>query len=262
MSAREKRKVGCRWPFYLDRSFISISRSARDSQLSGLSNLSENGEFHFQLVFFDVLYVDGRSLLHEPYMTRRAELERLIRPVQGWVRLVDSVCIDFGRPCDPSAQSAEQLQGLAALQKHLAKSLASREEGLVIKAADGCYESGLGTGRAVWAKLKKDYIPGLGDTLDFAIIGASWDRDRARELRVPCSCLTTFYVGCLGHCPSEEDKAMGKRQVVNSFFTVSYGMSRKVLVAINREVTSRSTMMYSEAVSNHACAHTRSADKH
>lgn len=32
-------------------------------------------------------------------------------------------------------------------------------------------------------QLKKDYVKGLGDTLDLAVFGASWDRDRVRELR-------------------------------------------------------------------------------
>lgn len=33
-----------------------------------------------------------------------------------------------------------------------------------------------------WIKLKKDFIPGAGDTLDFHVIGASWQKARAREL--------------------------------------------------------------------------------
>lgn len=32
-------------------------------------------------------------------------------------------------------------------------------------------------------KVKKDYIPGHGDSVDVAIIGAAWDKDRGRELR-------------------------------------------------------------------------------
>lgn len=33
-----------------------------------------------------------------------------------------------------------------------------------------------------WIKLKKDFIPGAGDTLDFVVVGASWQRDRGRTL--------------------------------------------------------------------------------
>jgi hypothetical protein len=32
-------------------------------------------------------------------------------------------------------------------------------------------------------QLKKDYIPGYGDTVDLVIVAASWDKNRARELR-------------------------------------------------------------------------------
>ncbi len=46
-----------------------------------------------------------------------------------------------------------------------------------------------------WVKLKKDFIPGAGDTLDFHLVGARWDRDRGRELVVPPSTMTTFFVG-------------------------------------------------------------------
>lgn len=34
-----------------------------------------------------------------------------------------------------------------------------------------------------WIKLKKDYIPGLGDSVSCCIVGASWDKTRARQLR-------------------------------------------------------------------------------
>lgn len=33
-----------------------------------------------------------------------------------------------------------------------------------------------------WVKLKKDFIPGAGDTKDFCVVGASWNLKRGREL--------------------------------------------------------------------------------
>lgn len=37
-------------------------------------------------------------------------------------------------------------------------------------------------GNQRWIKLKKDFIPGAGDTIDFEVVGASWQVKRAREL--------------------------------------------------------------------------------
>lgn len=77
--------------------------------------------------------------------------------------------------------------------------------------------------RLKWVKLKKDFIPGAGDTKDFNVVGASWQMARGRELgggysllmrskshltrrrlAVPPSVFTTFFVGLLApHLKSE-----------------------------------------------------------
>jgi len=49
------------------------------------SNGSDNGDRHLQLVFFDVLHVDGRGLLGETYATRRRLLQDIITVVPGFV---------------------------------------------------------------------------------------------------------------------------------------------------------------------------------
>jgi DNA ligase 4 len=48
----------------------------------------DDGTRHLMLVFFDILYIDGRSLLMEPYSTRRSMLEELILPIEGFVGAV------------------------------------------------------------------------------------------------------------------------------------------------------------------------------
>jgi hypothetical protein len=66
-------------------------------------------------------------------------------------------------------------------------------------------------------QLKKDYVPGYGDTIDLVVIAAAWEKDRARELRgvfylrdfkammmnqgclVSTSTLTTFYIAVLSN---------------------------------------------------------------
>lgn len=52
----------------------------------------------------------------------------------------------------------------------------SQTEGLVLKPANASYD------RHQWQKMKRDYIPGLADTVDLVLLGASWDAQRGREL--------------------------------------------------------------------------------
>jgi len=54
-------------------------------------------------------------------------------------------------------------------------------EGLILKPELSAYND-LRPGMR-WVKVKKDYIPGLGDTLDLVVVGACWDKNRGRELR-------------------------------------------------------------------------------
>lgn len=45
------------------------------------------GPRHLCLAFFDVLHLNGESLIDQPYHVRRGVLESVIRPIQGFVSL-------------------------------------------------------------------------------------------------------------------------------------------------------------------------------
>jgi hypothetical protein len=67
----------------------SPAQASLTSPLTGYSlesNGSDDGDRHFQLVFFDVLQMDGRGLLKEPYATRRRLLQEVITVIRGFVR--------------------------------------------------------------------------------------------------------------------------------------------------------------------------------
>ena len=70
-----------------------------------------------------------------------------------------------------------------------------REEGLFVKPLNSRYNGFRSEHR--WTKLKKDYIPGEGDTSSFVVLAASHEKARGRELGVGIGTFTTFYVGLL-----------------------------------------------------------------
>ena len=75
--------------------------------------------------------------------------------------------------------SQDKTQALGALENIFEDVVGNRQEGIVLKAEEASYHDF----RTPWIKLKKDYIPGYGDTLDLVVVGAGWDKVRARELR-------------------------------------------------------------------------------
>lgn len=66
----------------------------------------------------------------------------------------------------------------AHLCEVFADAISNHEEGLVLKASNSRYNDT----SLPWVKVKRDYIPGLGDCLDMVILGADWEKDRGRGL--------------------------------------------------------------------------------
>ncbi|WVQ79314.1 hypothetical protein IAT38_001411 [Cryptococcus sp. DSM 104549] len=176
---------------------------------------------HLCLAFFDVLLLDGENMLHRRYDERRQMLEQLIRVIPGFSMLAERVPI----PMDGDGQIA-----LNAMQEAFRESNDRREEGLVLKAAESTYANM----RWQWVKLKKDYIPDLGDCVDLVLLGAGWDIDRARELRVDTSVFTTFYIGTLTN--PEGVKSKGETPHFEILFRASYGLDRSQLEVVNESI--------------------------
>ncbi|TFK17324.1 hypothetical protein FA15DRAFT_338182 [Coprinopsis marcescibilis] len=175
------------------------------------------------LVFFDVLSMGSSSKLFTPYHERRQTLESIIHPIPGKALLAER----FPIVMSDISEAQESLRTIFAEQ------VADHQEGLVIKADESRYNDY----KLPWVKLKKDYIPGHGDSIDMVLVGASWEKNRARELRVGPDTYTTFYIG------SFKDKFAPKPEL-EVFYTASYGLTRDKLEELNFMIHSAETVSY------------------
>ena len=107
---------------------------------------------------FDILYLNGRDLMSEPYSERRKIME-------GVVSSNDTVT------CIPSSYvSGKELDGL------MEDAFEAGAEGLMLKKLDSTYRAG--SRGSNWLKLKREYREGMGDSLDLAVVGAFHGKGR------------------------------------------------------------------------------------
>ncbi|KAJ7634197.1 hypothetical protein DFH06DRAFT_1221373 [Mycena polygramma] len=199
------------------------------SQASLMTDVSDDR--HLGLVFFDILMLNSKSLLSVPYSSRRAILESVIKPITGQAILAERI---------PIALNWTRNDTGLPLHRVFADCLACPEEGLVLKAG----EAGYNDRRFPWVKLKRDYIPNYGDCVDLVVLGASWDKSRARELYGSRpQCLHHFlYRGLYNAEQMKQDP--NARPHFNIYFTASYGLSRDGLEQTNFLIKSSDGVSY------------------
>jgi len=121
---------------------------------------------------FDILYLNGESLLTTPMAKRRQILEDNVKVVGNRIRLSEMKRIE----------NKEDLEDL------MVSCIDGGLEGLVLKDSAGVYEPG----KRHWLKMKKDYLEAgaMADTADLVVLGGNFGSGRKGSL------LSSFWLGC------------------------------------------------------------------
>ncbi|KAH7160041.1 ATP-dependent DNA ligase [Dactylonectria estremocensis] len=106
---------------------------------------------------FDLLYLNGEAVVEKALRERRDLLEAAFMPIEG----------EFAFATHMDGQELDEIQVF------LDESMKASCEGLMVKMLDGA-ESGYEPSKRSrnWLKIKKDYLSGVGDSLDLVVLGA------------------------------------------------------------------------------------------
>ncbi|KAI0804069.1 hypothetical protein GGR55DRAFT_659666 [Xylaria sp. FL0064] len=106
---------------------------------------------------FDLLFLNGEAVVEKSLRERRELLHQAFKPVEG----------EFAFATHMNGQELEEIQVF------LDESVKASCEGLMVKMLDGS-ESGYEPSKRSrnWLKIKKDYLSGVGDSLDLVVLGA------------------------------------------------------------------------------------------
>lgn len=112
---------------------------------------------------FDLLYLNDQPLINTDFNHRRAGLREHFEEVEGEFSFARSVDVD----------------NVDDIQSFLEESVKAGCEGLMVKMLDGLSANYEPSRRSMnWLKVKKDYLAGIGDSLDLVVVGAYYGRGK------------------------------------------------------------------------------------
>lgn len=146
---------------------------------------------------FDILFLNGTDLTRYDLRTRRQALERVVRPVERRLEILE---YSIGRTWDD-------------IETALRKVVAEASEGLVVKNPRSMYR--LNDRNDDWVKVKPEYMEEFGESLDCLVIGGYYGSGKRG------GGLSSFLCGLR----VDDDKNKGTSQKFLSFFKVGGGLT-------------------------------------
>ena len=114
------------------------------------------------IVAFDLLLLNGVSMLGKTFRERRAKLRESLRETNGIIRFAESYDVDLSSADDSENKESDSTQDMEEVNQFLEQAVKNGTEGLMVKTLDvnASYEPSV---RSLnWLKLKKDYVDGCG----------------------------------------------------------------------------------------------------
>jgi DNA ligase 1 len=132
--------------------FLPFQETVKRKRKHGIEQAAE--EFPLKVFIFDILYLNGKSLLDKTHEERRAIMLKIFKSVKSdLVQVIDEKPIHTAKD----------------LENYFTSIIASGLEGLVVKRPDASYVPGKRNFN--WIKLKRQETGHLEDTIDTVILG-------------------------------------------------------------------------------------------
>jgi DNA ligase-1 len=155
---------------------------------------------------FDILFLNDEPLVNKSFRERREKLHNAFQEVEGEFA--------FAKYGDTSE--------LETIQHLLEDSVSASCEGLMVKMLDGTASSYEPSKRSQnWLKVKKDYLSGVGDSLDLVVLGAYHGRGKR----------TSWYGAFLLACYNSAN------QTYETVCNIGTGFSEEILAAFHEKLS-------------------------
>ncbi len=178
--------------------FLSFQLTIQRKRKYGIENKAK--EFPLKLFVFDLMMLEEKNLMEEPFIERRKKLEKLIQ--QGKIiSLTKSINTDSSKKVDEF------------FDENISKGL----EGIIAKDLNAKYIAG--ARKFAWIKLKRSYKGELTDSIDGVIIGYYTGKGKRTEFGLG-ALLTAVYAE--------------KEDLFKSVAKIGTGLSEKQLVELEK----------------------------